>query len=153
MKNEEMGVVEESVNFPAGYSMKSMAEKLSEKLHTEILMRGIHPGHCAVLFDGDAALEIFPPQDGGLFTFVELVNDNLRARVRARADIGMLQISQSMEETLLYGRSARDTPAFADTPLLCEIALKAFSGAEDREATAAFWMEEGHAKVNPQRIE
>ena len=43
-----------------------MAKKLAGKLHAEVMMRGFHPGHCAVVFDGDAAVDLFPPQDGGL---------------------------------------------------------------------------------------
>ena len=106
-------------------------------------MRGIHPGQCAVVFDGDAAVNLFPSQNGGLSAFVQLVNEWLRA-IPAKSQAGhMLQISQSMEETLLYSgtQSATPAPAVVNAPLLCE----AHSGAGG-EATAAYQMER-HAEV------
>ena len=141
-------MVEENIDFPAGYSIESMAERLAEKLHTEVMMRGIHPGHCAVVFDGDAAAELFPSHCGGLPAFVRLVNEWLRA-LPAKSQAGhMLQISQSMEETLLYSGSLSSNAGStsAIVPLLCE----AHSG--DGEARAAFKME-GHAEVRTQKIE
>ena len=140
---KSLGVVEENIDFPAGYSDRSLAEKLAQKLQTEVMKRGIHPGHCAITFDGDVTAELFPTPNGGLSSFVQLVNEWLRA-IPARNQAGhMLQISQNIDETLLYrGRlSAISAPAFVNAPLLCE----AHSGA-DGEATAAFEMER-HAEV------
>ena len=140
---KSLGVVEENIDFPAGYSDQSLAEKLAKKLHAEVMMRGIHPGHCAVVFDGDATAELFPTPNGGLPSFVQLVNEWLKA-IPARNQAGhMLQISQNIEETLLYSGSLRanPAPAFVNSPLLCE----AHSGA-DGEATAAYKMER-HVEV------
>ena len=138
---KSLGVVEENINFPLGYSIQSMVEQLTEQLQTEVMQRGIHPGHCAVVFDEGAAIELFPPQDGGLPAFVQLVNGTLRAfPVKSQAG-HMLQISQNIEETLLYSRNARSTAAASvTTPLLSETS-------SDVEDTAAFHAER-HAMVS-----
>ena len=117
---ESRGVVEENINFPLGYSIQSMAEQLAGQLHTKVMQRGIHPGHCAVVFDGGAAFELFPPLNGGLPAFVQLVNDNLRA-IPVQSQAGhMLQISPNIGETLLYNRNARSTTATFATAYLAE---------------------------------
>ena len=95
-----------------------MAEQLAEQLHRKVMQRGIHPGHCAVVFQSDAAFKLFPPQDGGLPSFVQLVNDKLRA-IAVKSQAGhMLQMSQNIEETLLYSssnvRSAHSIPLVVD---------------------------------------
>ena len=140
------------MDFPLGYSDQSLAEKLANKLHADVMMRGIHPGHCAVVFDGDATAELFPTPNSGLPSFVQLVNEWLRA-IPARNQAGhMLQISQNIDETLLYsgslratsyrrGLSATPASAVANAPLLCEA-----HGGADGEATAAYKMER-HAEV------
>ena len=139
---ESQGVVEENIDFPAGYSIESLAEKLAHKLHTDVMMRGIHPGHCAIIFDGDATAELFPIPNGGLSSFVQLVNEWLRA-IPAKSQAGhMLQISQSMEETLLYSGSLSSNAASANAPLLSD-------PLSDGQATAAYKMER-HAEVNAQ---
>ena len=108
---KSLGVVEENINIPFGYSIHALAMQLAERLHTKVMQRGIHPGHCAVVFDGDAAGELFPPRDGGLPAFVRLVNDNMRA-IPVHSQAGhMLQMSQNIEETLLYSTNVRDTPS------------------------------------------
>ena len=147
---KSLGVVEEKIDFPFGYSDQSLAEKLAEKLQTDVMMRGIHPGHCAIVFGGDTAGELFPSHSdsGGLSAFVQLVNEWLRA-IPAESQAGhMLQISQSMEETLLYSSgSLSSNAALANVPLLSD----PLSGV-DGEATAAYKMER-HAEVNTQKIE
>ena len=102
--NESLGVVNENIDFSAGYSIQLMAEELSEQLYTKVMKRGIHPGHCAVVFDDEAVTELFPPQEGGLTAFVQLVNTKLKAMTANKKDGCMLQISQDLEETLLYNR-------------------------------------------------
>ena len=119
---KSLGVVEENINFPLGYSVQLMAEQLAGQLHTKVMQRGIHPGHCAVVFDGGAAaVELFPPHHGGLPAFVQLVNDNLRA-IPAKSQAGhMLQISPNIEETLLYSSTVTYIAAASTTtPLLSE---------------------------------
>ena len=105
---QSLGVVEENINFPVGYSIQSMAEQLAKQLHMKVMQRGIHPGHCAVVFDDSAGvLQLFPPQDGGLPVFVKHVNSCLRAIPVESQRSHMLQMSLSIEETLLYSRHER----------------------------------------------
>ena len=140
---KSLGVMEENVNFPLGYSIQSMAEQLAGDLHKKAMQRGIHPGHCAVVFHGDAEVKLFPPQDGGLSEFVQLVNEKLRS-IPGKSQAGhMLQLSQKMEETLLYSssRTARSTAAVSvTTPVLSETS-------SDVEDSAAYQTEK-HAEVN-----
>ena len=101
-----------------------MAEQLAKQLHTKVMQRGIHPGHCAVVFDGGAAaVQLFPAQDGGLPAFVQLVNDNLRA-IPGKSQAGhMLKMSQKLEDTLLYSSTnVRSTPSNSvSIPLVLDV--------------------------------
>ena len=137
-------MVGEDIDFPVGYSDQRMAEKLAKTLKTHVMMRGIHPGHCAIVFDGDTVAELFPSHTGGLPAFVQLVNEWLRA-LPAKSQAGhMLQIIQSMEETLLYSGTLSSNGASANAPLVSDPFIDA-----DGKATAAYKMER-HAEVNAQ---
>ena len=68
------------------------------------MQRGIHSGHCAVLYNEGATSQLFPPQDGGLPKFVEVVNEKLKGKVVGNQAEHMLQISQSIEDTILYSK-------------------------------------------------
>ena len=107
------------------------------------MMRGIHPGQCAVVFHGGAGDKLFPPEDGGLATFVQLVNELLRATPAKNHAGHMLQISPDIEKTLLYSRNLTSTsgPAVGEMPLFSEMS----SGADGAE-TVAFETER-HAEV------
>ena len=135
---KSLGVVEENIELPVGYSLQIMAEELANQLHTKVMQRGIHPGHCAVIFDGDASVKLFPPQDGGLPKFINLVNETLR-RIPARSQADhMMNISTMIEETLLYSTNARSAPSnSASIPMVL-----------DAEATAEYQLER-HAEVLP----
>ena len=107
------------------------------------MMRGIHPGHCAVNFDGAAALKLFPPQEGGLPAFVQLVNSELRARNGNKKSGCMLQIDQDMMQTLLYGSGrVPNLGASSDrTPLLFE----PYTGGDGKDTVEN--TVEGHSEV------
>ena len=109
------------------------------------MLRGIHPGHCAVVFDGGAAVQLFPPQEGGLPAFVQLVNSELKAKTVHRWAGCMLQLSRSIEETLLFNGSQSTTtaPKSANLPLFSKHSIG------DGDATVAYKMER-HAEVNAQ---
>ena len=97
------GVTQVNINLPvAGYSSQWLAKDLAEQLHTNMMKRGIHPGHCAVLFDQGAEKLLFPTADGGLPDFIQNVNSRLNALVANKKPGCMLQLSQDMGETLLY---------------------------------------------------
>ena len=139
---KSLGVVEENINFPHGYSIQSLAEELATQLYTNVMQRGIHPGNSAVVFPGEAVDELFPPQQGGLSAFVQLVNDNLRAIPARRHANHMLQTSTSIEETLLFKSESYGVPSSNNSiPLLSES-----SNNVEAEDTAAFQME-GHNEV------
>ena len=76
-----------------------------------------HPGHCAVVFDPGAEKELFPTGDGGLANFVQHVNSSLSGMTANRRDGCMLQMSQDMEETLLYQTK---TPSLPSLKLVAE---------------------------------
>ena len=139
---KSLGVMEKNIKFPLGYSIQSMAEHLAEQLYTNVMKRGIHPGHCAVVFHGGAEVELFPPQDGGLPAFVQLVNDTLRA-IPVKSHAGhMIQLSPNIEETLLYNRYQRSTSSpSVSIPMVSEI-----SSNVDVEDTAEYQAER-HAEV------
>ena len=136
-----LGVKEVNINLPVGlYSSQWMADQLAEHLHTKVMERGIHPGHCAVLFDQGAEKELFPPGDGGLPHFVQRVNSNLN-RMTANRTVGcMLQMSQDMGETLLYQTK---TPSLPSLKLVAE---RSPSGSIAVEETAVYQTER-HAEV------
>ena len=136
-------MVEENINFPAGYSIESMAEILAEKLHKEVMMRGIHPGHCAVVFDGAAAPELFPAQDGGLPAFVQLVNSELTARNANKKSGCMLQIGQDIEGTLLY--SSRKAPNLIASSVRTPLLSEPYTGGDGKDTVEN--TVEGHSEV------
>ena len=137
---KSLGVVEKNISFPSGYSIQLMAAQLAKQLDTEVMQRGIHPGHCAVVFHGGAAVKLFPPQDGGFPAFVQLVNENLQA-IPVQSQAGhMLQLSQNIKETLLCNKYERPTSAIS-VPLLSQP-----SSNVDVEDTAEFQTER-HAEV------
>ena len=101
---QSLGVRQENVKFPQGNSLCAMAEMLSDNLYKEVVQRGIHPGHCAVLYSEGGTSQLFPPQDGGLPKFVQLVNEKLKGKVVESQAEHMLQISQSIEDTILFSK-------------------------------------------------
>ena len=139
---KSLGVVGENINIPFGYTIHAMAEHLHEQLYTKVMQRGIHPGHCAVIFDGDIKAKLFPPEDGGLPAFVKLVNDKLRGKPAKNHEGHMLQTSTKIEETLLYGTKESLTAASSEyNPFLAETSF----GAEDTV--------EYHSETHPKVIQ
>ena len=133
---KSQGVMEVNINLPGGFS-----NQLAEQLHMKVMQRGIHPGHCAVLFDQGAENQLFPPTDGGLPAFVQLVNSSLNA-VTANKKAGcMLQVSQDIKETLLY---QKNSPSSLVNKLVAERSLA--GNVSPVEETAVFQTER-HAEV------
>ena len=113
------GVSEETLVVP-DFSTCSMttgrwlADQVADRLHQRVMKQGIHPGHCALLYDLSAKDNLFPPGEGGLQAFIENVNTTLRAiPVQSHAD-HMLQLSQDMKESVIFGHSYTNS----DSPLL-----------------------------------
>ena len=61
-----LGVIEENISFPQGYSTQSLALELAKQLYWNVMQQGMHPGHSAVVFHGDTENELFPPEEGGI---------------------------------------------------------------------------------------
>ena len=99
-------VVVQDVQLPAGYNLQSLAVELADQLYKKVMKTGMHPGHCAVVFDQGASNQLFPPPDGGLPAFVQLVNSSLNGMTANKKAGCMLQMSQDMGETLLYQKNA-----------------------------------------------
>ena len=99
---KSLGVVKMDIELPSHYNEEWLAERLAGELHTKVMMRGIHPGHCAVLYDFEARDGLFPIGGGDHTLFVEKVNHNLRS-IPARGQQGhMPQLSNDIEESILY---------------------------------------------------
>ena len=121
-----LGVIEENISFPQGYSTQSLAKELAKQLYRNVMQQGMHPGHSAVVFHSDTENEIFPPEEGGLSEFVQLVNDSLRAIPAKRHANHMLQTSPVIKETLLYDGTSFGDPSAYSVPLLAESTNKIF---------------------------
>ena len=100
------GVVVEDIDLPAaGYNLQFVAEKLADQLYKKVMITGIHPGHCAVVYNDGTVDDLFPPNQGGFLTFVDAVNSSLKKiSVKCQAS-HMLQVSLDIKESLLYNKS------------------------------------------------
>lgn len=100
---EGLGVEREVLNLaPSGYSQQWLADQVSNKLFDLVLGRGVHPGHCAILFNQDMESSLFPL---GTSAFLQGVNDAMKGRVARSQARHVLQLTQDMEESVLYGES------------------------------------------------
>ena len=138
---ESQGVIQENLALPSGFSFQWLADQVAEQLNTRVMRRGIHPGHCAVLFDQGAVDQLFPPSDGGLPEFVKLVNQKLNGMTTNVQTGCMLQVSQDTRETLLYSRSQRNT----SSALVAEILPAGIVNTAPEET--AVYQTERHAEV------
>ena len=136
------GVVVEDINLPAsGYNLLSSAEELADQLYKKVMITGMHPGHCAVVFDDGAMDVIFPPKEGGCSTFVEAVNSSLKKLpVKGQAS-HMLQLTPDIEESLLYNKSLCNTSS-APPPLTSPLFSIALNSAHSAEETAEYKVEQ-----------
>ena len=139
---QSQGVVEVNINLPGGFSSQWLANQLAEQLHTRVMQRGIHPGHCAVLFDQGAAKQLFPDAEGGFPEFMQCLNSSLNAMTGNKKAGCMLQVSQDMRETLLYRGCQQNTASS-----FALVAERSLSGVNPPvEETAQYWIER-HAEV------
>ena len=99
---KSLGVIVEDISLPGSYSIQWLAEHLADWLYKKVMLRGIHPGHCSVLYNHTAEDDLFPPDQGGTSTFLQMVNSSLRAIPETRQASHMLQLTRSTEESLLY---------------------------------------------------
>ena len=76
------------------------AEAVAKQIFDRVFIPGVHPGHCAVLFNQRAKDVLFPPQEGGVKKFQDLVNEKLRGK-SLKQPLHMLQLTQNISESLL----------------------------------------------------
>ena len=142
---ESQGVMDVNINLPVGFSSQWLANQLAEQLHKRVMQRGIHPGHCAVLFDQGAVNQLFPAGDGGLPNFMQHLNSSLNVMTANKKARCMLQVSQEMEEIFEYrGNQLNTTSSFDSVNLVAESSLPGSN--PSIEETSEFWTER-HAEV------
>ena len=125
------GVVLENINLPAGYHLQSLAEELADQLYEKVMITGVHPGHCAVVYNDGAVDDIFPPNQGGFLTFVKTMNSSLKGlSVKGQAS-HMLQVTQDINESLLYKRSQCNTSSAHPLPFTISPRSIALNSAEE----------------------
>ena len=131
------GVLEERLEVPDIYHLGWLAKQVANRLHQRVMKRGIHPGHCAVLYEGRAVDTLFPTAQGGLPAFICKVNGALQTiSVQSQAR-HMLQLTQDMKESVIFGHNF----ASSTDPLLTEVSSTVAS-----EDTVEFQCEQ-HAQV------
>ena len=60
-KVDGLGVTRTTILLPSPYTLKWLSENvIADWLYKDIMLRGIHPGHCAVLYDGRFSATLFP---------------------------------------------------------------------------------------------
>ena len=123
-------MVVEDINFTSrNHKLQSLAEELANQLHKKVMLTGIHPGHCAVVYHDGAVDDLFPQNEGGFLAFVDRVNSTLKGlSVKGQAS-HMLQVTQDFNEGLLYKRSHCNTSSFSPSPLI--ICPRSINSAEE----------------------
>ena len=138
-----LGVVVEDIVLPASYTIQWLADQLADRLYKKVMLRGIHPGHCSVLYNHAVKDKLFPGNQGGLSTFLQMVNSSLRTIPGARQASHMLQLTQSIKESILYDCNCGSQNT-STTPLAVSGQLMSPS---DAEGTVEYETER-HSEVN-----
>ena len=136
------GVVVEDMSLPASYTVQWLAEQLADRLCKKVMLRGIHPGHCSVLYNHTAEDDLFPQDQGGLPIFLQMVNSSLRTIPVTRQASHVLQLTQNIMESVLYSCNCNSQDT-STTPLTVYVQLMAPSSAEE---TVEYKMER-HSEV------
>ena len=127
---KSFGVMVENLILPGSYTIQWLAEQLADQLYKKVMLRGIHPGHCSVLYNHTAEDDLFPPDQGGTSTFLQMVNSNLRAVPGTRQASHVLQLTQNIEESVLYSCNCKSQYT-STTPLTVSGQLMAPSDVEE----------------------
>ena len=97
-------LVDNYTTLPRCYTIKWFAQQVADRLNKEVMQRGIHPGHCSVLYDHTVEEALFPSVQGGMPTFIVKVNESLRGLAVDTQASHVLQLSRESQETLLYSK-------------------------------------------------
>mgnify|MGYP003322239561 CR=1 FL=1 len=98
-----MGVKVEDISLPGSYTIQWLADQLADRLYKKVMLRGIHPGHCAILFHHEAMADLFPSSEGGFSAFLQGANAELRSMSVGRQAGHMLQMTEDVAESILFG--------------------------------------------------
>ena len=139
---KSFGVMVEDISLPVCYTSQWLAQQLADRLYRKVMLRGIHPGHCSVLYNHAAEDNLFPPDQGSLSTFLQMVNSCLRTIPGTRQASHMLQLTQSVEDSLLYNCNCNPQDT-STAPLAVSGQLSAPSDAEE----TAEYRTEKHSEV------
>ena len=116
---ESRGTVVEDIELSKGSPFKGLAEQLAGQLERKVMRPGIHPGHCAVIYDPGAEDVLFPSGEGGVDAFCQLINATLKAIPAKSQSTHMVQLTQNMDGSLSYGsRSTWNTSSPSAAPSL-----------------------------------
>ena len=139
-------LVDNDTTLPRCYTIKWLAQQVADRLNKEVMQRGIHPGHCSVLYDHTVEDALFPSDQGGVPTFLEAVNESLRGLAVDTQASHVLQLTQVIQETLLYDYSGKRTDTsdtvFSDKKSTPDL----LTSSSDPEETMEYKMER-HSEV------
>ena len=119
------GVLHENIPVPTNYSIQWLTKQVAGYLYKKVMLRGIHPGHCAILFHHEAMGDLFPSSEGGFSAFIQGANAELRGICVGRQAGHMLQMTEDVEESVLFGchttLSSTSASALVSFPVLSQV--------------------------------
>ena len=113
-----MDVVRTKITLNGPNQVESLSKDiLAEKLCEILLMKGIHPGQCAILYTEDVKDQLFPVSEGGTAKFVELLNLEMKSKMKNPRYAP--QVTDNMDESVFYSHGTavlpQNTSLLADT--------------------------------------
>ena len=139
-------VVDDDLTLPPSYTIQWLAQQMADRLNKTVMQRGIHPGHCSVLYDHTVEGALFPSDQGGMPTFLEMVNESLRGLAVDTQASHVPQLSLVSQETLLYDYN-RKSRGSSDTVLLDQKSIpELLTSSSDPEETMEYKTER-HSEV------
>jgi hypothetical protein len=137
---EGTGVTKQEITVTQADPGVDMSPVLASKIYHLVARRGIHPGYIAVLYPVEAETAVFP---SGLPAFLQLLNTELRSKVAVAHAQHAPQVSDKMEDGLLY-RPQPSTGVLAAR-------LMVGDGTTDVRDNAQYWCDR-HQQVIPTNL-
>ena len=104
MEMQGIGVQRTEITLNGPNQLESLSRDiLGGKLCDILLLQGIHPGHCAVLYTEDMEDALFPEAEGGREEFVRLLNEEMKWRMMNPKYAP--QVSEDMDESIFYSQN------------------------------------------------